>query len=637
MDRPYEKSMNCVLVCSMLLALLTVSARLQSQDLNPPYPRLGIFTFSGQTEACVDILKDFDIIAYPPGNSRAYDYRAANPSVILLATTDCLIDFNRGKTLGALPEEWYWHDVNGERFQIWDNAHIMNITPLCPEVDLGDGNGPQTYVDYIIRFIQNDIDFSVYNGVFHDWWWAGPGYDIRTRGDLNGNGVADSEEWSADSVRALWQQGIQEVHAREYQISGLDYVVVQIGGTGWDMWPHINGACFEDWPIYNGPWRGWRNKYNDNETNTKEPKLMIFNASHSFYDRNFPVTPYRNNYRAVRYAFASCLLTSAYFYVDEGNQIGHHGNIHIYDEFEAKGDLGYPRGEMVQLEGKPNAATPFANGVWVRFFDNGVSVVNASGVEQTITAADLASIDPVSGSRYFRIQGGQDPVFNNGAEVNAADPLILWGESAMANWNDPEVFGDGTMLFRSKKVYLTPIVVDNNPDNQTSPGSEPVSYSGGWIMSTDGKQYYAVYANRDYGPYQKYAFAWCAPGSGEEVATYTPTVGLAGMYEIYEWHGYRGTAPGSYQLSSSVPFAIKGPSTGVDTTVYVDQTANFGRWNSLGIYPLARGTGSSVEVSNNTSGVVISDAIRFVYRGSLGDSDTTPPGKPTGLKVIRLD
>ena len=633
----YGNKVFLFLIVSFIFVSSYADNLLNAQDLNPPYPRLGIFTFSGQTEACVDILKDFDIIAYPPGNARAYDYKAANPSVILLATSDCLIDFNRGHTLGDLPEEWYWHDINGNRFEIWNNAHIMNITPLCPKVDLGDGNGPQTYIDYIIRFLQQDIDFSVYDGVFHDWWWIGPGYNVRTTGDLNGNGVADSQEWGADSVQTLWEMGLKDFHKREYQIPGVKYVVVQIGGKGWDLWPNINGACFEDWPIYNGPWKGWRRNYNDTKTNTKEPKIMLFNSSHSFYNRNFPVTPYKNNYRSVRYGFTSCLLTSSYFYVDEGNQIGHHGNIYFYDEFETKGQLGYPRTDMLKIEGKPVAATPYADGVWVRFFDNGVSVVNASGVEQTVTASDLSALDPVAGSRYYRFQGGQDPVFNNGEEVTDTNPLILWGDAAKANWAEDEVFGDGIILFRNKKTFLTPIVVDNNQDNQTSPGSDPASYTGGWVMSTDGRKFYAVYDNRDYGPYQKYGFAWAAPGTGEEIASYVPTIGLAGRYEVYEWHGYIGSDPSSQQLSNHVPFIINDAGTGVDTTIYVDQTTNFGRWNSLGIFPFSKGKESLIKITNNTSGVVISDAVKFVYRGPLGNSDITPPNAPTGVKVIRLE
>ena len=291
---------------------------------------------------------------------------------------------------------------------------------------------------------------------------------------------------------------------------------------------------------------------------------------------------------------------------------------------------------MVQLSGKPLAATPNASGVWVRFFDHGVSVVNASGTDQTITASELASLDPLAGSQYFRFRGGQDPSFNNGQEVTTGNPLVLWGSSARANWPDDEVFGDGAMLFRESKTLVTPIVVDNHINNQTSPGSEPIQYQGNWVLDSEGEKFYAFYTSRDYGPFQPDGFAWSPQGSGENVATYVPTIGLPGLYEVFEWHGYRGNSPSSYSLASSVPVKI---TYGIeqDTTVYVNQTINFGQWNSLGSYWLGAGSSSKVEINNNTNGIVISDAIRFVFKGSDGSYDTTPPAPPEGVQVTPFD
>ena len=616
---------------SLFFVLFFHISRGASQDLNPPYPRLGIFTFSGGTEACLDILRNFDVIAFPPGNEMARKYKEANPDVIVLATSDCLIDYNRGTTMGAIPEEWYYHDVNGNRFELWQGAHIMNITALCPRVDIGDGFGPKTFVDHSFQYLTQDIDFTHFDGVFHDWWWGGPGSNAANNGDLNGNGVADKDEWGIDSVQALWWNGLIDFHEKEYNITGLDYVVIQIGTT-LNIWPHVNGACFEDWPIYNGPWKGWRKGWNDDKLQTKEPRIMFLNGSLSQYHRCYPVEPYKNNYKAVRFASSSCLLMSSFFYVDEGNQIGHHGNVHIYDEFEAKGQLGYPMGKMVPLGGKTLSSTPYADSVWVRFFNNGVSVVNATGLEQSITASELAAIDPVSGSRYFRFFGGQDPDFNNGEEVTDQNPLVLWGDVHLANWPELEVFGDGTMLFRTRKTFVTPIVVDNYENNQTSPGSDPAQYVGGWVFTSDGEKFYAFYTGRNYGPFQPDGFAWSPPGSGENVAAYIPTIGLPGMYEVFEWHGYRGSSPLSFQLASDVPVRIT-TGSGEDTTVTVDQTKDFGKWNSLGTYLFTKGKGGRVEVSNQADGIVISDAMQFVYRGPSGDYDSEPPSPPTGVRV----
>jgi hypothetical protein len=287
------------------------------------------------------------------------------------------------------------------------------------------------------------------------------------------------------------------------------------------------------------------------------------------------------------------------------------------------------------MAGKSQAATGYADHVVVRFFDNGVSVVNATGLEQVITASELAALDPLAGSKYYRFLGGQDPVFNNGEEVTDVNPLLLWGDVIQTAMSELEVFGDGAMLFRTKKTLITPIVVDNNENNQTSPGSDPVFYEGGWVFSSDGAKFYAVYTGRNYGPFQPHGFTWSPPGTGENVATYVPTIGVPGMYEILEWHGYRGSSPTSYQLATDVPARIICGSQ--DTTVYIDQTANFGRWNSLGVYYFLKGTGSNVRITNQANGIVISDAIEFVYKGPSEDYDATAPVPPENVKVIQLD
>lgn len=613
---------------SILVAVLFVySAQSSAQNFNPPYPRLGIFTFSGETEACVDIFKYFDIIAMPTNVTMAQKYKAANPDVVMLSNCGALYNFEDP----YCPEEWYYHDVDGQRILLFGKYYLKNLTTICPKVDLGDGNGPQQYVEHAVREIQAQIDFNYFDGVFYDWWWWGPGSEGKYRGDLDGNGVVDLAEWGIDSLRNTWQNGIRRFHQLVFQVPGNTYTVIQGGADDAGCYSLANGFCFEDWPIYNGPWARWWKYYNDDRVTTREPKIMIFDSAISHYNNYFPVTPYKNNYRSVRFGLSSSLLTSSYFYVDEGGQINHHGNVHIYDEFETKGELGYPRSAAIKLEGKSLAPIDYASGVWVRFFDHGVSIVNATGLPQTISSSELAAIDPVGGSRYYRFYGGQDPDHNTGKEVTNSNPVELWGDTHTANWGTAlEVFGDGALLFRSPKIFVTPIIVDNHVNNQTSPGSEPVSYSGSWVLDSNGQKFYAVYTGRNYGSFQPDGFAWSSAGSGENIARYTPTIGLPGLYEIYEWHGYTGSAP-SGSLSSDVPAKIVYDG-GKEANVTIDQTQKFGQWNSLGTFLFRKGTDGFVELSNNTSGIVISDAIRFVFRSS-DTIDFDPPQPPKGVEV----
>lgn len=613
--------------------ILTAAAVTRAQDFNPPYPRFGITTFSGQTHASLDILKPFDVIAITPNADQARKYKAQNPNVIMLATTAMFI--NERLLLNGvrdLPEAWFYHDVSGNRFQLWNDVYQMNISPYCPTVDRGDGQGAVRYADFALRWVREHVDFTAFDGVWHDWWWNNPGWSQARTGDFNNNGVADKDEWGGvDSVNAVWWRAVHAYHEREYQIPGLKYIVVQIGGV---PWPNVNGAVFEDFPLYNGPFGYWINAYTDAATTKRTPTLNIFDGAHRFFWENFPVEPYKNNYRAVRYALAACLLSQSFFYVDEGNGLGHHGNVHIYDEFEAKGLLGYPLAPPVKLSGKPLASTPWASGVWVRFFDNGISVCNASGLDQTVTASELAALDPAGGGAVYRFLGGQDPDRNNGQQVTDANPVFLDGDIKAAVWSEPEVFGDGALLFRTKRTLITPVIVDNHVNNQTSPGSDPVQYAGGWVLSSEGGQYYAFYTDRDYASFQPNGFAWSAPGSGENTAVYTPTIGTPGMYEVSEWHGWRGSSETSFPLSAAVPVRIV--SSGKDTSFTINQTRNFGQWNRLGVFAFAKGKTGKVTITNNTQGIVLSDAIRFTYKGPVSGYDTTPPAPPQDVRVTTV-
>lgn len=627
-------SVQKIIIYPLVLFLSAEYPLLNAQTLNPPYPRLGIFTFSGQTEACADILKDFDIIATPKNSSMAQLYREKNPDVVLLMTSGNLCDWSRGTI--QWPDEWYYWDENGEKFDVSGSLkmYMMNITKLCKRVDMGGGYGPETWIEHQVHLLE-EIAEPVYDGFFYDWWWSQPWGHNKFYGDLDRNGIADAEEWGIDSVVTLWWEGLLDFHDKMYKIPDVNIQVVQIGSI--DVWPYVNGACWEDWPAYIGPYHLWRRNYNDSKTvSEKEPQIILMNGAHSYFNNRFSAVPYKNNYKAVRFNLSSCLLTCAYFYVDEGNFIAHHGNVHIYDEFEAKGKLGYPITDMIELGGKPKAATAYADYVVVRFFDNGVSIVNATGLEQTIAASELTAIDPLAGSKYYRFLGGQDPEFNNGGEVTNANPLVLWGDVIQTSMPELEVFGDGAMLFRTKRAFITPIVIDNNENNQTSPGSVPVQYEGGWVFSSDGAKFYAVYTGRNYGPFQPHGFTWSPPGAGENIATYVPNIGVPGMYEVFEWHGYRGSSQTSYQLATNVPAKIV-YGTGQDTTVIINQTKNFGGWNSLGTYFFSKGTNSNVQITNHTNGIVISDAIEFVYKGPSEQYDATAPVPPENVRVIQLD
>ncbi|MBN1781066.1 VCBS repeat-containing protein, partial [bacterium] len=624
---------------------------LEAQTPDPPYPRLGLFTFtagrSDYMEANLDLIKDFDIIAFPPTEGAALAYRAQDPDRIILGTSGCMIAYG----MSNIPDCWYYRMADGSRQLLFGSSYLMNLTINCPLVDRG--NGPERFIDYAARHLLVEMDFSLYDGVFYDWWWSGMGSYAKTHGDLDSSGVADYYEWfggnttlALDSLRYVWQEGLRQFHTMQNALPGNPYSVLQVGAD-WNIWPYVNGVCFEDWPVLNGLFKYWRQIFNDTQTqDCRDPRMILMNASHRHYQNQFPVTPYKNNFKAVRFALGACLLTSGYFFVDEGNAKypdyngvlgnGHHGNTHIYDEMAGKGRLGYPLTDMLMIPGKTLAATPYADGVWIRFFDNGVSVVNATGVDQSVYASDLAALDPAGPSSYYRFRGGQDPEFNNGCEVTDADPLVLWGSTAVLNgWTYAEVFGDGTMLFREPDTLITPIIIDNHVNNYTSPGSERINHAGSWNLTSDGEKFYAYYTQRNYGPFQPDGFAWSYAGSGSNTAVYVPTIGLAGFYEVSEWHGYRGNEPTDYPNATNVPVHLE--HAGGDTVILVNQSVNHAQWNSLGVYPFIEGTTGQATLSNQANGYVMADAMKFAFIRGFTEAEADSFGAGGGHTAMFTD
>jgi len=612
--------------CFFVLFSLSLVVTATAQNFNPPYPRLGVFTFSGFTSASIDILEKYDVIAFPLSNEQARRFKQANPNRIVLRTTDSFTGYQLPINV---PDQWRARTADGGDIKLWDGgAYIMNFTRFCPKVDVG--NGPETFADWLLRWYRESIDFNYYDGIMHDWWWSALSQGDEVV-DFNNNRVPDKNEMNVDE---LWRESLSDFHKREAQIPGLKYIVVQIG----EKWvaPYVNGLNYEDWPDFHGQWIYWKDYHLEEawekNAGARQPQIILLDGSHNqFVKYGLGTEPYKNNYRAMRFALGSALMGSAYFYVDEGNDLGHHGNHHYYDEFEAKGMLGQPLGEPRLLPNKRLGASSNCSGVWARYFENGVALVNVSGLDQSITEAELAALDPRRGTGYHRMKGGQDPIFNNGRRVTNADPLKLWGTTVKRHWPENDPVGDGVMLFREAKTLIAPVVVDNNVNNQTSPGSDPVLLTGDWINTNDGGDYYAYYNGRDYSVFQPSGFAVSNKGAGENKAKYVPTIGATGYYEIFEWHGYYGGSPNTTQEARNVPCAIVYSSG--QKSVTINQSLNSGRWNSLGTYYFNSGNGGSVTLSNNADGLVLADAIKFVYRGANQNRDSTAPQPPAGLRV----
>jgi Purple acid Phosphatase, N-terminal domain len=99
-------------------------------------------------------------------------------------------------------------------------------------------------------------------------------------------------------------------------------------------------------------------------------------------------------------------------------------------------------------------------------------------------------------------------------------------------------------------------------------------------------------------------------GTGTAFLKYTPSIVIAGRYQVYEWHSI-----GSNRTTAA-PHVVT--YNGGSTTVKVNQQVNGGQWNSIGTFSFAAGTAGSVKITDNftdTTKVVIADGIKLVYVG----------------------
>jgi len=100
-------------------------------------------------------------------------------------------------------------------------------------------------------------------------------------------------------------------------------------------------------------------------------------------------------------------------------------------------------------------------------------------------------------------------------------------------------------------------------------------------------------------------------GTGTDIVRWTPTITVAGTYEVYAWW------VASANRGTNSPYTTTHASG--SNTVRVNQVANGGQWNFLGSYNFNVGTGGYVQLSDDATGTVVSaDAVQFRLTSSCG-------------------
>jgi hypothetical protein len=580
-----------------LASLVLGFSHADAQNFNPPFPRIGVIYFY-EANIPQEIWKYHDLIVtrfwYP---EIAREIKKYHPEKIVVACNN-IID---GNTLKEASDQWLVPTVDGSCLPGWhNNAHPGNClydgTDRCPQV-----NG-RRWNDYLGSHLSARTDWTVFDGTFWDSW-AGSIEWMSNYGkvDFDRNGVADYSQ-SKTMADDLWREGNKLIVNKMRALTPPGKITMAHEASAKET-GYLNGIGMEGWTGEDWQWRF-------------EQILLPF--------ANSAVTPRVNfvegkgnpeDFQRMRFLLTTACLAGAYFGMDEGASA--HRWTYIFDEYLA--DLGYPTGDPKQI--KP--------GVWVRYFDNGVVITNGSGKVQTVSSAEL------QGGPYHRFLGGQVPGVNNGQPFSA---MTMAGSGADNTRNQT---GDGILLLKEPKVLITEITVDNVRRNMTSPNCDAAVFTGAWQQQEQGKvmktKAYALnYGWDEFGA----PYAFTSAGNGENRAVYTPTIGVAGEYEVFEWHPFHGNDPNEAGEATSVQCFLK-HRDGTET-ITIDQSRDQCRWNSLGKFRFNAGTSDSFTITNKAAGgVVLADAIKFVNTatqlppptGGGGGSDIVPPSAPAGVRV----
>lgn len=598
-------------VRQFLLIIIILSSMLSlvygAVNFNHTYPRTAIFHWTGATP---EYYAKHDLCMTRYFEKYMVDaVKAINPNVIWLPSRD----FNCAN--GDWPhecEEWYLRDSNGNRITVYSSyTHFPDWS------DLAIPNAQGEYLrDVYPAFLKDLVDACGADGVSSDGLWAEThlhynkftGNDV----DMDRNGINDYDEHGNDWVKEHWVNGVDMFLQNLRTTMGEDAIImINVTHNDWGGCETMNGHVREN--CSNENYFSWYvNNWNQNKGRFREPMVSM---RHNVPAGDDPLITYptKNDYASMRSGLCRATLLDQYFTYEENLANGHYWDKY-YDEFDL--DIGYPTGDIIKFN-----TTNADHAAWIRFYDKGCVILNMTAQDLTITDNDISQFAGYNGP-YYRFQGGQDPAFNDGQQFTSVTlPSVIYNGS----W----VRGDGIILVDQPQTVIADIVIDN-VDSGTSPGSPQAVLTSGWgdVDCSGGYGYYTV---RCASHKQSWSFATVSPGNGSQTATFRPTIGVAGSYEIFEYHPHIGNTPSAFVEATNMPVTIKHASG--TTTTTIDQSTNYGQWNSLGIYDLPTGTSSYVEFNNNANGPVIADAVKFVYKGVPGEMDLDPPAAPQGVEA----
>jgi len=588
------------------------------------YPRRGIFHWRSFSTPAEWYAKFDFIVTGTTGSGFPESIKQLNPNTYVLWTKDW--QAGAGINDWNLPSEWRSVNSEGDYIEIYGGMrYLMNFTEYC---DTSSSYNNQKYSEYLPEYFANVADLNYFDGVSSDGNWT------KIHGisdiDFDKNGQNDYVEYDENWVQRKWLSGMKQATHKLRDIIGDDEIIIfNPGGmqeyfSDGSLESELNGIISEDTGrMYS--FKYFKRTYDHWMRYARQPNIILI-------DGEGPKKDYFSN---MRFLLGTTMTGNGYFnfYETTNSEYSPRSNEHWYKEYYDEFDLnlGYPTSDLLAFDVPSNNS----EAVYVRFFDNGLLLLNMNSQPRDVSDQDLrdkfgnqydtSDPDGDGWDGYYRFKGGQDPNFNNGQ---------IFENISLKNVREYDMgyVGDAILLTKEPTTMVTDIFIDTKITD-TSPGSDKALLSGNWVdvnsMSGPEKNKYCKeYFKGAWGQVCRayvdlFTMDYALPGSTVQ-ALFTPTINVPGNYAIYEWHGEVKEKDSATNVKYTVGYANNS-----SEEFTIDQSQNIGQWNKLSIFSLSSGNSNNVTISaQNANGVVIADAIRFVYQGNHGNIKG-PPGDYT--------
>ena len=415
---------------------------------NPRYPRKSnLWGSANMTRHGYDFASKVDLyLGAEMSGSEIRELRARNPEILVLTSINTVE--NRG-----LPEDYYLHDLQGGRIEVWPGTYRLNLT--------------KTYVaEYQARWAyQKMLDSEMmYDGCFFDNFFTSQSWlksDIHGRAvvlDANEDGKPDDPAW----LDAAWRAGVFAELALWRKLMPHAYATGHLPNpSAPELGEIFNGNAILFWAtnVLDGQrsFAEFSNVIDSWNTLGRTPVLNTIEASpHNQiaygygYDmqKTMPAATLefaRDFHRYMRFPLAVTLMSDGYFHRDLGDIV--HGVDWWYDEYDF--DLGYPEGpaEIVSFLHE-NAPELLLNGDFEHDFAQSwsLAVDSRGSAKATLARVDgVAVIDVTATSvdwhvdfhqRDRTLEKGKSYVLRFQARASEPRVIALSSQKGVVNWRN---------------------------------------------------------------------------------------------------------------------------------------------------------------------------------------------------------